>query len=88
MLREYNSIYPVTIHIVIYCKYAWCSTDSLFQIHLMNAYASKDLDNFVSSLKFENSFTFVRASRGLQFRWDFVQLDYLKEKWGTVFPGP
>jgi len=46
----------------------------------MNAYPSKDLDNFVSSLKFENSFTSVRASRGLQFMCVFVQLYYLKEK--------
>jgi len=46
----------------------------------MNAYPSKDLDNFVSSLEFENSFTFMRASRGLKFRWVFDQLYHLKEK--------
>jgi hypothetical protein len=80
MLREYNSSYPSLIPIVVYCKYARCSADSPFQIRLMSAYPSKDVDNFVSSLEFENLFTFVRANRGLQFGWFFVCLCYLKEK--------
>jgi hypothetical protein len=45
----------------------------------MNAYPSKNVDNCVSSLLFEKSFTFMKASRGLQFRYVSV-LDYLKEK--------
>jgi hypothetical protein len=46
----------------------------------MSAYPSKDLINCVSPLQFENSFMFMKASKGLRFRLASVPLDYLKEK--------